>query len=129
MPRPTIITWAGSCPDPEPWMIETLSSLGASARMMRLYSGTYRRVSGLARAMPLSISGTNWRGSLTNFFTALTSRDSGLSGSGLALAPLLGERLEHDGNRDGTRVQGADAALAGVAGPAAHGLHRPGGLG
>jgi hypothetical protein len=40
MPLPTTMTCAGSCPDPEPWMIETLSSLGASARMMRLYSGT-----------------------------------------------------------------------------------------
>ena len=37
--------------------------------MIRLYSGTYLRVSGLARAMPLSISGTNCLGSLTNFFT------------------------------------------------------------
>ena len=40
MPRPTTITWAGSWPDPEPWTIETLSSRGASDRMIRLYSGT-----------------------------------------------------------------------------------------
>ena len=52
MPLPTIITWAGSCPEPEPWTIETLSSRGASARMIRLYSGTYFSVSGLASAMP-----------------------------------------------------------------------------
>ena len=30
MPLPTTITWAGSCPDPEPWTIDTLSSRGAS---------------------------------------------------------------------------------------------------
>ena len=53
MPLPTIITWAGSWPEPEPWTIDTLSSLGASVRMIRLYSGTYLIVSGLARAMPL----------------------------------------------------------------------------
>ena len=52
MPLPTIITCAGSCPEPEPWMIETLLSLGASARMIRLYSGTYLSVSGLASAIP-----------------------------------------------------------------------------
>src|SRR3974377_926582 len=74
--------------------------------------------------MPLSISGTNCRGSLTNFFMALTSKDLD-SGFALSVAPRVGERLEHDGDRDGTRVQGADAALAGVGGPAAHGLHRP----
>ena len=32
MPLPTIIVWAGSWPEPEPWMIDTLSSLGMSAR-------------------------------------------------------------------------------------------------
>ena len=32
IPLPTIITWAGSWPDPEPWMIETRSFLGMSAR-------------------------------------------------------------------------------------------------
>ena len=50
-------------------MIETLLSCGASARMMRLYSGMYLSVSGLASAMPWSISGTKFLGSLTNFFT------------------------------------------------------------
>ena len=70
MPLPTTMTCAGSCPDPEPCTIETLSSRGASARMIRLYSGTYVSVSGLASAMPSSISGTNCLGSLTNFFMA-----------------------------------------------------------
>ena len=32
MPGPTIIVWAGSWPEPEPWMIETRSFLGMSAR-------------------------------------------------------------------------------------------------
>ena len=40
MPWPTTITWAGSWPEPEPCTIETLSSRGASVRMIRLYSGT-----------------------------------------------------------------------------------------
>ena len=40
IPLPTTMTCAGSWPDPEPWMIDTLSWLGASARMIRLYSGT-----------------------------------------------------------------------------------------
>ena len=75
MPLPTIITCAGSWPEPEPWTIETLSSLGASARMIRLYSGTYLSVSGLASAMPSSISGTKFLGSLTNFFTSHSSVD------------------------------------------------------
>src|ERR1700691_4662879 len=70
MPLPTIITWAGSWPEPEPWITDTLSSRGASVRMIRLYSGTYLSVSGLARASPWSISGTKSLGSLTNFFTA-----------------------------------------------------------
>ena len=68
MPLPTTITCAGSWPEPEPWTIDTLSSLGASVRMIRLYSGTYLSLPGLASAMPLSISGTNCCGSLTNFF-------------------------------------------------------------
>ena len=76
MPLPTTMTCAGSCPEPEPCTIETLSSRGASARMIRLYSGTYVSVSGLARAMPSSISGTNCFGSLTNFFTAASPSDS-----------------------------------------------------
>ena len=40
MPGPTAITWAGSCPEPEPWTMLTLSLFGASERMIRLYSGT-----------------------------------------------------------------------------------------
>jgi hypothetical protein len=40
MPLPTIMTCAGSWPDPDPCTIETLSSRGASDRMIRLYSGT-----------------------------------------------------------------------------------------
>src|ERR1700684_3335229 len=83
MPLPTIITCAGSCPDPEPWITDTLSSRGASVRMMRLYSGTYLSVSGLARASPCSISGTKSLGSLTNFFTA-TSVGYGCAGDGWA---------------------------------------------
>src|ERR1700689_3895959 len=122
MPLPTIMTWAGSWPDPDPWMTETLSSGGASVRMMRLYSGTYLSVSGLARAMPFSISGTNCRGSLTNFFMALSRGGSGLTD---ALGPLVGQRLKHHGDSDGSRVQGADAPLARVASPPAHGLHGP----
>src|ERR1700685_3405773 len=108
-------------------MIETLSSRGASVRMMRLYSGTYFSVSGLASAMPLSISATNCRGSLTNFFMALCLQGLWLQGSRWsgALAPRIGERLEYHGDGHGARVQGADAPLAGVASPPAHGLHGP----
>src|ERR1017187_1928129 len=103
-------------------MTETLSSRGASVRMIRLYSGTYLSVSGLARAMPLSISGTNCRGSLTNFFTPLPP---GRLGLGRALRPQLGKCLEHHGDGHGARVQRADAALPGIAGPPTHGLHGP----
>src|SRR5271156_347037 len=104
-------------------MIETLSSRGASVRMMRLYSGTYLSVSGLARAMPLSISGTNCRGSLTNFFMALPPEGWAPRGSGWggAVWPLAGERLKHHRDRHGARVKRADAAFAGVAGPSPHG--------
>src|SRR3954447_1576258 len=63
------MTWAGSWPEPEPWTIDTLSSLGMSARMIRLYSGTYRNMLGFARTTPSSISGTNCCGSLRNFLT------------------------------------------------------------
>ena len=69
MPLPTTITWAGSWPEPDPCTIDTLFSFGASARMIRLYSGTYFSLPGLASWIPLSISGTNCCGSLTNFFT------------------------------------------------------------
>src|SRR5580700_201120 len=120
------MTWAGSWPDPDPWMTETLSSLGASARMIRLYSGTYLSVSGLASAMPLSISGTNWRGSLTNFFICHSLR---ILRAGRAALPFVGQRLEHHCDGDRASVERADAPLAGVAGPPAHGLHGPGCLG
>ena len=71
MPLPTTITCAGSCPEPEPCTIDTLSSRGASARMIRLYSGHVAATCpGFASSMPLSISGTNCCGSLTNFFTS-----------------------------------------------------------
>src|ERR1700742_86063 len=89
MPLPTTMTWAGSWPDPEPWITDTLSSRGASVRMIRLYSGTYLSVSGLARARPCSISGTKSLGSLTNFFTATSV------------------------GYDGTRVPGLQAGLMG----------------
>src|SRR5580704_288342 len=126
MPLPTIMTWAGSCPDPDPWMIDTLSSLGASVRMMRLYSGTYLRVSGLASAMPLSISGTNCWGSLTNFFICHYLR---FCGPVVSVPPLIGKCFEHHCDGDCASVERADAALAGIAGPSPHGLHGPGGLG
>src|SRR5262245_20286731 len=114
MPGPTVMTCAGSWPDPEPWMIDTLSWRGASARMMRLWSGTYRRGFGLARARPSSISGTKFLGSLTNFFT----------GCSVVFAwPVGGDAFGHDGDRHGAGVGGADAAFAGVAGPAAPGQH------
>src|ERR1700749_5125970 len=128
MPLPTIITCAGSWPDPEPWMTDTLSSRGASVRMIRLYSGTYLSVSGLARASPCSISGTKSLGSLTNFFTA-TSVGYGCAGSRFWSTDRQGIRRqaghggEHDGDGHRAGVQGADAALAGVAGPAPHRLH------
>src|ERR1700722_9513403 len=138
MPLPTAITCAGSWPEPDPWMTETLSSRGASARMIRLYSGMYLSVSGLASAMPLSISGTNCLGSLTNFFTTcLRWSRFAVHGSyrgvrcllvGGALRPRVGERLEHDGDGHGTRVEGADRPLAGVGGPAALGEHAAGGF-
>src|ERR1700728_543158 len=80
--------------------------------------------------MPLSISGTNCLGSLTNFFTTCLrwSRFAVLFWLCCALCPLVGERLQHDGDRDGTRVEGADGPLAGVGGPAALGEHAARGL-
>ncbi len=75
MPGPTAITWAGSWPEPEPWMIDTLSSRGMSARMIRLYSGTYFSIVGFASAMPFSISGTKACGSFTNFFTIASPQE------------------------------------------------------
>lgn len=58
IPLPTFITCAGSCPEPDPCTRATLFFTGASARMIRLYSGTYFSVSGLASASPSSISAT-----------------------------------------------------------------------
>src|ERR1700761_2613571 len=124
MPLPTIITCAGSWPDPEPWITDTLSSRGASVRMIRLYSGTYLSVSGLARASPWSISGTKSLGSLTNFFTA-TSVGYDCAGYGWAggsgfrradrqrVRRQAGDGGEHDGDGHSAGVQGSDAALAG----------------
>src|ERR1700760_1231964 len=133
MPLPTTITCAGSWPDPEPWITDTLSSRGASARMMRLYSGTYLSVSGVARARPCSSSGTKSCGSLTNFFTATSVGYDWAGGSGFRRADRQGVRRQagdggkHDGDGYRAGVQGADAALAGVAGPAPLGHHGAGG--
>src|SRR6476620_6235627 len=68
------MTCAGSWPEPDPWMIDTLFAFGASARMIRLNSGTYLTLPGLASSMPFNISGTNCFGSLTNFFLGRPSR-------------------------------------------------------
>src|SRR4249919_383725 len=121
IPLPTIITCAGSCPEPEPWTIETLSSLGASVRMIRLYSGTYFNVSGFARAIPLSISGTNSFGSFTNFFML---RSPSLLGG----RPRVSDLLEHDRDGDRPRVQRPDAALTRIRGASPLGEHLPRGL-
>src|SRR5690349_11120145 len=115
MPRPTIITCAGSWPDPEPCTIDTRSSLGASLRLIRLYSGTYSIVSGLASAMPSSISGTNCLGSLTNFFTLPPSSRRCL------LVPRLADLLGDDAERRRACVDRTHAALARVGRPPALG--------
>src|SRR4051812_45072370 len=119
IPLPTIITWAGSWPDPEPCTIDTLSSRGASLRMMRLYSGTYFSVSGFASAMPSSISGTYCWGSLTNFF--IPRSPSSL--------PLGTDALGEHGQGHGAGVDGSPAALAGVGGAAPLRDHVDGGVG
>src|SRR5258705_1834890 len=121
MPFPTTITCAGSWPEPEPWMIDTLSSYGASARMIRLYSGTYFSVSGFATAMPCSISATNCFGSFTNFFIRAPPDRCG----GSVSCPVVGDSFEEDGDSHRSRVERADAALARVGGPSALGEHRP----
>src|SRR5512142_2952436 len=108
MPLPTTITWAGSWLEPEPCMTDTLSARGISVRMIRLYSGTYFSVSGLARAIPLSISGTNFFGSLTNFFMP----ESPWNRIGCLCLPGLADVLKYYCNGDCAGVQGADAALA-----------------
>src|SRR6201996_2417990 len=114
MPLPTIITCAGSWPDPEPWITDTLSSRGASVRMIKLYSGTYLSVSGLARAW--SISGTKSLGLLTNFFTAtsvgydwcrlrLGGQDSaGLIGSGSGGRPATAANMTATATAPASRV-------------------------
>ena len=51
-----------------------------------------------------------------------------VAGRRYCLRPGLGEPLEHDRDADGPGVEGPDAALARVGGPAALGEHRPGGL-
>src|SRR5262249_42879936 len=114
------------------------SSRGASARMIRLYSGTYRSLPGLASSMPVSISGTNCCGSLTNFFTVVSSlvsspphtldRSSPLQ---LTLLPGLADGFEHHGDADRARVHRIAAALPGVGRPTAlreHALRGLGGL-
>src|SRR3954454_24594122 len=128
IPLPTTMTWAGSCPDPEPWMIETLSSRGASARMMRLYSGTYLSLPGLASSTPLSISGTNCWGSLTNFFTtsplvvcAAARARSGPFQFRLLPGPAYG--LEHHRDADGARINRVATPLARVGRAPALGEH------
>src|SRR6478672_11152132 len=132
MPRPTAITWAGSWPDPEPCTIDTLSSRGASVRMIRLYSGTYLSLPGLASSMPKSISGTNCCGSLTNFFIAVPllvdwfPAPLGLDRSGgfqLGPPPCRADGLEHHGDADRAGVHGVAAAIAGVRRPPALGEH------
>src|SRR4029079_4939424 len=125
MPGPTAMTCAGSCPDPEPWTIETLSSRGASVRMMRLCSGTYLSLPGLASSMPLSISGTNCCGSLTNFFTSaplLGCDRAGLRSGPFQLRrlPGLAHGFQHHRDAHGARVHRVPAALAGVGRAAAH---------
>src|SRR6478736_2980770 len=132
MPLPTAITCAGSWPDPEPCTIDTLSSRGASVRMIRLYSGTYLSLPGLASSMPKSISGTNCCGSLTNFFIAVPllvdwfPAPLGLDRSGgfqLGPPPCRADGLEHHGDADRAGVHGVAAAIAGVRRPPALGEH------
>ena len=78
MPVPTTMTWAGSWPEPEPWMMETLSSRGASARMIRLYSGTYRSVSGVGQRDALEHLGHELARVIHELLHAATPPDSGL---------------------------------------------------
>src|SRR4051812_47004011 len=108
-------------------MIETLSSRGASARMMRLYSGTYLSLPGLASSTPLSISGTNCCGSLTNFFTTsplwCVPRPGPLGPFQLRLLPCLAHGLEHHRDADGARIGRVATALARVGRAPALGEH------
>src|SRR5688572_23934069 len=85
--------------------------------------------------MPLSISGTNCCGSLTNFFTASPLSGSlprNLGGSRplqLGLAPRLAHRFEQHRDADRACVHLVSAALAGVRSAAALGEHALRGLG
>src|SRR3954452_15980197 len=77
---------------------------------------------GFASAMPLSISGTNSRGSLTNFFTSsLLLR---VRASDARWAPRLADGLEDDGDGHGAGVDGVARALPRVRGAAPLGQHR-----
>src|SRR5688572_32278651 len=90
---------------------------------MRLYFGSYLSEPPLARAIPSRNSGTNWLGSLTNFFTPG-------SPSGAVLgAPCGADGLENHADGGRTGVDGIATSLAGVRGPAAHGEHALGVLG
>ena len=73
MPGPTAITCAGSWPEPEPCTTETFALLGPLLRVIIWNSGVKLKRSGLASAMPFMNSGTNWAGSLTNFFMGFSS--------------------------------------------------------
>jgi len=73
MPGPTAMTCAGSCPLPEPCTTETLALSGPLLRTIIWNSGVNASRSGLASAMPFMNSGTNWAGSLTNFFMGRSS--------------------------------------------------------
>src|SRR5262245_44692476 len=102
--------------------------------MIRLYSGTYLRLPGLASSMPLSISGTNCCGSLTNFFTgsplsvSLPQRRARSRRLHLRLPPGLAHGLEQDRDADRARIDRIAAALAGVRGAPALGEHALGRL-
>ena len=58
---------------PEPWTIETLPLFGPPLRVIIWNSALKSSRFGLARAMPCMNSGTNWAGSLTNFFMGFSS--------------------------------------------------------
>ena len=73
MPGPTAITCAGSWPEPEPCTTETLELSGPLLRVIIWNSSLNESRSGLAIAMPFMNSGTNWAGSLTNFFMGFSS--------------------------------------------------------
>src|SRR5436189_355599 len=87
--------------------------------MMRLYSGTYLSLPGLASSTPLSISGTNCWASLTNFFTTspLWCVPAARARSGpfqLRLLPGPAHGIEHHRDADGARIDRVATALARV---------------